>query len=176
MLNGSPVLDIQLFKKLTLKIQGQSHGWGQSSSHNVSLTSYRLTSLWFHVNQPSHSWNTAISNLTLQIQGQGHSSRSQSRYNTLSTHILPFIPCRSALPFQWYSYFKIWHWKVKVKFMGEVKVENPNMGPTFCRLTSLLFHVNWSSHSWVTIFSKFDLENHGSRSWVRSQFKVTMWI
>ena len=25
-------------------------------------------------------------------------------------------------------------------------------------------------------FSKFDLENQGSRSWVRSQFKVTMWV
>ena len=41
-------------------------------------------------------------NLTLKIQGQGHSSRSQSRYNTLSTHI-PFVPCRSTLPFLGYS-------------------------------------------------------------------------
>ena len=29
-------------------------------SHKVSLTSYRLTSLWFHVNRPSHSWDTAF--------------------------------------------------------------------------------------------------------------------
>ena len=33
-------------------------------------------------------------------------SRSQSKYNTLSTHI-PFVPCRSALSFLGYSYFKI---------------------------------------------------------------------
>ena len=60
--------------------------------------------------------------------------------------------------------------------MGEVKVESHNMGPTFSRLTSLSFHVTRASHSWVMTFWKFDLENQGSRSWVRSQFKVTMWI
>ena len=100
--------------------------------------------------------------LTLKIQGQGHSSRSQRRYTTLSIHIL-FVPCQSALPFLGYSYFKIWHWKFKVKVMSEVKVESHNMGPTFNRLTSLSFHVDQASHSWVTTFSKFDLENKGSK-------------
>ena len=83
-------------------------------SHNMSLTSYWLTSLWFHVNWPSHSWDTAFSNLTLKIQSQCHSWRSYSRYNTLSTHI-PFVPCRSALPFLGYSILKIWPWKSSVK-------------------------------------------------------------
>ena len=41
--------------------------------HNVSLTSYRLTSLWFHVNWPSHSWNTAFSKFDLE------NSRSRSQ-------------------------------------------------------------------------------------------------
>ena len=100
-------------------------------------------------------------NLAYKIQGQGHNSRSQTRYNTLSTHIL-FVPCWSALPFLGYSYFKIRHWKVKVKVMGEVKVESHNMGPTFNWLTSLSFHVNWAFHSWVTTFSKYDFENEGS--------------
>ena len=160
--------------------------------------------------------------LTLKIQGQGHSSRSQSRYNILSTHI-PFVPCQSALPFLGCSYFKIWHWKFKVKVISEVKVkvamwvqhsvdshpfrsmsmEHPipelqlfkiwpwksrvkvmgevtlqshNVGLTSYWLTPLSFNVNRASHSWVMTFSKFDLENQGSRSWVRSHFKVTMWI
>ena len=113
--------------------------------------------------------------LTLIIQGQGHSSRSQSRYNTILT-LIPFVPCRSALPFLIYSYFKILRRKFKVKVMGEFKVESHNMGPSFSRLISLSFHVNRASHSWVTTFSKFDLENQGSMSWVRSQFKVTMWV
>ena len=111
---------------IDLKVRRQSHlPWGSGVSmfcrHNVSLTSYRLASLWFHVNWPSHSWDTDFQSLTLKIQGQGHSSRSQRRYTTLSIHIL-FVPCKSALPFLGYSYFKIWHWKFKVKVMGEVKV------------------------------------------------------
>ena len=66
--------------------------------------------------------------------------------------------------------------KIKVKVMGEVTVQNHNVGLASCRLTSLSFHVNRASHSWVMTFSKFDLENQGSRSWVRSQSKVTMWV
>ena len=50
------------------------------------------------------------------------------------------------------------------------------MGPTFSQLTSISFHVNRASNSWVTTFPKFDLENQGSRSWVRSKLKVTTWL
>ena len=50
------------------------------------------------------------------------------------------------------------------------------MGPTLSQLTSLSFHVNWASNSWVTTFPKFDLENQGLRSWVRSKLKVTTWV
>ena len=242
-----------------------------AKGHKEGIPPYRFISFSFHVNRPSHSWDTAIlkfdiensrsrsrswvrskfkvttwvqhsvdshpfgsmsigppipeiqhfQSLTLKIQGQGHGSRSQRKYTTLSIHIL-FVPCQSALPFLGYSYFKIWHWKFKVKVMGqslnsqhgsniqsthipfvpcqsgiqflsydfskiwpwksrvkvmgEVKVESHNMGPTFSQLTSLSFHVDRASHSWVTTFSKFDLENQGSRSWVGSQFKVTMWV
>ena len=39
---------------------------------NMGPTLYRPTSLSFHVNQPSHSWDTTFQNLTLKIQGQGH--------------------------------------------------------------------------------------------------------
>ena len=99
--------------------------------------------------------------LTLKIQGQGHgwgqSLKSQCESNILSTHI-PFIPCQSAIPFLRFDFFKIWPWKSKVKVMEEVNMESHNMGPKFCRLKSLLFHVNLPSHSWDTAFSKFDLE------------------
>ena len=50
------------------------------------------------------------------------------------------------------------------------------MGLTFSQLISLSFHVNRASNSWVTTFPKFDLENQGSRSWVRSKLKVTTWV
>ena len=93
----------------------------------------------------------------------------------LSTHI-PFVPCQSAIPFLRYSIFKIWPWKSMVKVMGEVTVWSHNVGLTSYRLISLLFHVNRAPHSWIVTFSKFDLENQRSRSWAKSQFKVTMWV
>ena len=185
-----------------------------------------LITLSFHVNLPSHSWDTAIlkidpgnprsrswvkskfqvtmwvyhhehpidshpfgsmsngppipeiqhfQSLTLKIQGQSHSSRSQSRDNTLSTLII-FVPCQSPVTFLGYNYFKICHWKFKVKVISEVKVESHNVGPTFSRLTTISFHVNRASHSWVATFSKFVLENQGPRSCVWSHFEVTMWV
>ena len=196
-------------------------------SHNVSLTFYRLTSLSFHFNGPSHSCDTTFSkfdlenprsrswlrwkfkvtkwvyhpidshpfrsmsigppipeiqhfqNLTLKIQGQGHewgeSWKPQHGSNILSTHI-PFIPCQSAIPFLRYDFFKIWPWKSKVNAMVEVKVQSNKVGVTSYRLTSLSFHVNRPSHSWDTAFSKFDLENPRSRSWMRGKLKVTTWV
>ena len=112
---GPPIPEIQHFQNLTLKIQGQGHGWG------------------------------------------GH-WKSQHGSNILLTHI-PLIPSQSAIPFLRYDFFKIWPWKSKVKVMGEGNVESHKVGVTCYRLTSLSFHVNRASHSWVMTFSKFDLEN-----------------
>ena len=111
---GHSIPEIQHFQNLTLKIQGQGHGWGghwksqsrcnilsthipfvpcQSAipflrydffkfwlwkskvkvmgevdieSHKVDVTSYRLTSLSFHVNRPFHSWDTVFSKFDLE--------------------------------------------------------------------------------------------------------------
>ena len=116
-------------------------------------------------------------NLTMKIQGQGHkwgqSWKSQRGSNIQSTHI-PFAPCQSGIPFLSYNFFKIWPWKSRVKIMGEVKFQSHNVGLTSYRFTSLSFHVNRPSHSWVTTISKFDLANQGSRSWVRSHFNVRL--
>ena len=194
-----------------VKVMGEVKVW----SHNVSLTFYQLTSLSFHVNWPSHSWNTTFSkfdlenprsrswnrwtlkittwvqhsidshpfrsmsighpiyrirlfqNLTLKIQGQGHgwgkSWKSQHGSNIISTD----IP---------YDFFKIWPWQSKVKVMGEGNVKSHKVGVTSYQLTSLSFHVNRPSHSWDTVFSKFDLEEPRSRSWVGWTLKVTTWI
>ena len=111
---GHPIPEIWLFLNLTLKIQGQGHGWGQSwksqhgsnilsthipvipcqsaipflrynffkiwpwkskvkvmgevnvESHNMVPIFYRLTSLSFHINRPSHSWDTTFSKFDLE--------------------------------------------------------------------------------------------------------------
>ena len=171
-----PFLRYSIFKIWPWKSKVKVMGEVDIQSHKVGVTSYRLTSLSFHVNPPSHSWDTTFSNLTLEIQGQGHGWgecwQSQSGCNILSIHIA-FVPCQSALPFLRYSIFKIWPRKSKVKVMGEGNVESHKVGVTSYRFTSLLFHVNRPFHSWDTAFSKFDLENPRSRSWVRWTFKVT---
>ena len=222
-----PFLRYGLFKIWPWKSKVKVMEEVKIESHNMGPTFYRLTSLSFHVNRPSHSWDMTFSksdlenprsrswkrwklkvttwvqhfihshpfrsmsighpfhkirlfqNLTLKIQGQGHgwgeSWKSQHGSNILLTHI-PFIPCQLAIPFLRYDFFNIWPRKSKVKVMVEVKVESHKVGLISYRLTSLSFHVNRPSHSWDTAFSKFDLENPRSRSWVRWTLKVTTWV
>ena len=147
-------------------------------SHNMGPTFSRLTSISMWIGHPTPELRL-FQNLSLKIKGQGHrwghSSKSLCGCNILSTYI-PFVPRQSGIPFLSYDSFKIWPWKSRVKVIGGVTVQSHYVGAISYRLTSLSFHVNRASHSWVTTFSKFDLENLGSRSWVRSHFKVTMWV
>ena len=111
---GHPIHKIWLLKNLTLKIQGQGHGWGArwKSQHGSNILSTHIPLIPCQSAIPFLIW--LFQNLTLKIKGQGHgwgrSWKSQSGCNILSTHI-PFIPCQSALPFLRYSTFKIWPWK-----------------------------------------------------------------
>ena len=140
----------------------------------MGITSYRLTSFSFHVNRPSHSWNTAFSKFDHENQGSKSWVRSHFKSQWGSNILwiqIHFVPCQWGIPFLSYDFLKNWPWKSRVKVIGEVTVQSHNVGLASYRLKSLLFHVNRPSHSWDTAFSKFDLENQGSRSWVRSQFK-----
>ena len=96
--------------KSKVKVMGEVN----IESHSMGPTFYRLISLSFYVNRPSHSWDMSFSKSALKIQGQGHGWgerwKSQSGCNILSTH-MPFVLCQSALPFLRYSIFKIWPWK-----------------------------------------------------------------
>ena len=117
MLIGPPIPGIQLFQNLTLKIQGQGHGRGQSrkSQHGSNIQS---THIHFDVNRASHSWVMTFSKFDLENLASRSWMRlqfkSQCGSNILSTHI-PFVPRQSALPFLRYSIFKIWPWKSRVK-------------------------------------------------------------
>ena len=138
-------------------------------SHNVSPTSYWLTSLSFHVNLASHCWVTTFSkfdleidshpicsmsigypirelwlfkNLTLKIKGQGHGWGHSSKSqcgSSILSNHILFVPRQSALPFFRYSIFKIWPWKSRVKVIGEVTVQSHNVGLASYGLTSLSF-------------------------------------
>ena len=137
-----------------------------AQGHKVGTTPYRLISLSYPFCSisigPPIPEIQLFQNLTLKCQGQGHkcwqSWKSQRGFNIQSTHI-PFFPCQSGIPFLSYDFFKIWPWNSRVKVMGEVTDQSYNVGLTSYRLTSLSFHVNQASHSWVRTFSKFDLEN-----------------
>ena len=61
-----PFLTYSYFKHWPWKSKVKVMGEVKVQSRNVSLTSYRLTSLWFHVNRPSHSWDTAFSKFDLE--------------------------------------------------------------------------------------------------------------
>ena len=153
-------------KNLTLKIQGEGHGWGQGLksqlesnilSTHILLVPWQSTLLllWerFFKIWPSKS--------KVKVIAQSHILGITSYWL-----IIPFVLCWSALQYLRYSYSKNWPWKSKLKVMGEVKVKSHNVSLTSYQLTSLSFHVNWPSHSWDTAISK----------WVRSQFQVTMWV
>ena len=94
--------------KFDLEMEGQGHGKGSKSYiytvyiYIMGPTSYWLTFLPFHVNQPFHSWDAVISKFNLENPRSG----SQIKVNILLTHI-PFIPCQSAHAFLSCSYIKI---------------------------------------------------------------------
>ena len=161
---GPRILGIQLFHNLALKVQDQDLS---SRSRSGGFKIFTTHIIFVPCQSPSHSRDTVILKFDLENPRSRSRERSisQSGFNFLSTHI-PFIPCQSVSPLQGYIFFKIWPWKSKVKVIAQDQV----MGPTSYRLTSLLFHVNWPSHSY-TAFSKFDLENWRSRSWERSSSK-----
>ena len=88
-----PIPMTQIFSKISSwksKVKATAEG------HIVGITLYRLISLSFVVNEPSHSYIQLFKHLTLKIQGQGHGWgerwKSQHGSNILSSHI-PFVPC-----------------------------------------------------------------------------------
>ena len=95
MSNRPLIPEIQHFQNLTLKIKGQGHGWGHSLSHNDGLTSYRLTSLLFHVNRASHSWVMTFLKFDLENQGHGAWVRSQFKVTMWVYHPIDSHPFRS---------------------------------------------------------------------------------
>ena len=174
---GPPIPEIQHFQSLTLKIQGQGHS-SRSQRRYTTLSIHILfvpcqSALPFLGYSYFKIWHWKFK---VKVMGEVIVSSHNKHGSNIQLTNIPFVPCGSGIPFLSYDFFKIWPWKSRVKVMGEVTVQSHNVGLTSYRLTSLSFHVNRASHSWVTTFSKFDLVNQGSRSWVRSQFKVTMWV
>ena len=85
-----PFLRYSIFKVWPWKSRVKVMGEVTVQSHNVGLTSYRLTSLSFHVNRPSYSWDTAFSKFDIENQGSSqmtlmlHNCGSRQFHRTLN--------------------------------------------------------------------------------------------
>ena len=93
--SGITFMSYDFFKICSLKSRVNVMGEVTVQSHNVGLTNYWLTSLSFHVNRPSHSWDTAFSKFDFENPGSRsmtmmlHNYRSRQCHRT-SNSINPF--------------------------------------------------------------------------------------
>ena len=103
-----------------------------------------LSSLSFHVNRPSHSWDQAISNSDLEM------SRSCGMVVQSVHHLINSLPfhftIRPTIPeIRAFSKFDLE--KSKVKVMSEVQDQGHIVYPVSNPCTSLSFHINRTNHS-----------------------------
>ena len=140
--SGIPLLSYDFFKIWPSNSRVRVMDEITVQSHNVAVTSYRLTSLSFHVDRPPIPDIQHFQNLTLKIKGQahgwGHTLKSQWGSSIVSTRI-PFVLCQSGIPFVSYDFFKIWPWKSKVKVMGEVNSSKSQCGSSILSNHILFF-------------------------------------
>ena len=109
-----------------------------------------LTSLSFHVNRPSHSWDKATSNFGLENcrsrSWVGQRARSYGRLSILLICFL-FISHQSDQQFlRTISKFDLEKFTIKV--MSEVKGQGHIVYPVSNPCTSFLFHINRINHYW----------------------------
>ena len=151
-----------------------------AQGHKVGITPYRLTSLLFHVDRPCHSWDTAISKFDVENSRSRSWVRSKLKVITWVLHSVDSHPFRSMsirhpVPELWL--FQNLTLKIKGQGHGwghsSKSQGGSNILSTHISLNSMSI---WHPITELKTFSKFDLEIQGSRSWVRSQFKVTMWV
>ena len=85
---GPPIPEIQHFQSLTLKIQGQGH----SSRSQRRYTTLSIHILLFHVNRPSHSWDTAMLKFDIENSRSRSWVRSKLKVTTWVKHSVDSHP------------------------------------------------------------------------------------
>ena len=150
-----------------------------AQGHKVGITPYRLTSLLFHVDRPCHSWDTAISKFDVENSRSRSWVRSKLKVITWVLHSVYSHPFRSMsirhpVPELWL--FQNLTLKIKGQGHGWGHSSKSQGGSNILSTHPFRSMSIWHPIAELKTFSKFDLEIQGSRSWVRSQFKVTMWV
>ena len=131
---------------------------------NIMVMNGWLTSFSFHVNQPSHSWDKALSDSDLEIstprsrswvwsKGQDHTIGPVSyQLTSFSFHI-------NQTNNSWDRAISKFDLEIsKVKVISEVKAQGHILYPVSNRCTSFSFHINRTNHSWDVAKIVFDLE------------------
>ena len=163
MLIGPLVPQIQLFQKLTLKIQGQGHGWGQSSKSqcesNILSTHIPLVPCQSAIPFPRNSifkiwpWKSKVKAIA-----QGHKV-GITPYRPISLSIDPHIPGiqlfqNLPLKIQGQSHW----WGQSWKWHHGSNIQSTHIPFVPCQ----------SDIPFLRYFFKIWPCNQGSRSWVRS--------
>ena len=151
-------------------------GEGKVESHNMGATFYQLTSLSSHVNRPSHSWDTTFSNFDLEkpkvkvmveVKVNSHKVGVTSyRLASLLFHVnrpshswdTAFSKFDLENPGQGHGWGGHWNWKSQ--HGSNILSTHIPLIPS-CPCQSAIPFLRYMT------FSKFDLENPRSRSWVR---------
>ena len=163
---GPPILEIQLFQNLTLKIQGQCHCQGQTQwLHRIQsicslLISWQSDHFWLRYST-FHIWPWKFK---VKVMAKVNSDHADGHTQGLKFH--PYV-CFSfrgyRTIFGWFIANSIFdHWKFKVKVIAKVKSDGYIWGLESNWYVCFLFHGNWAVF-WLRK-SKFDFENSRSRS------------
>ena len=140
------------------KLVSNSHLF-HSKSIDLPIPKIWLLKIWPWPWKRARSWVTSKFKVTTRVQ---HPIESHP-FDSMSIHTLITMV---------ELFFKIWPLKSKVKAIAQGHI----VGMTSYRLISL-FVPCWSALPFVGYsYFKIDLENPRLRSWVRSKFKVTMWV
>ena len=132
-----------------------------AQGHKVGITPYRLISLSFHVDRPTHSWDTAISKFDVENSRSRSWVRSKLKVRTWVQHSVDSHPfCSMSIGHTIYQLRLFQNLTLKIKRQGHGwgQSSKSQCGP----IDSHHFHsmsISPPHHSWDSAFSKFDLEN-----------------
>ena len=130
---------------LTLKIQGQGHGQGQTWWSHLRPCSFNMYAIHFMSIGAFLAQLYQIPYFTMKIQGQGH-GQGQNYWSYLRPGVQPL--CLLFVSWQLdHSSWDIAHWKFKVKVMVKVKADG--------RIRSSKFHI-WPWKYKVKVMTEID--------------------
>ena len=106
----------KLTSEVTRSLSGTSAHPTMVTPVNIMVMYGWLASFSLHVNQPSHSWDKAISNSDLETPRSRSLVWSKGKlYNWFSIQLICFlfISHQSDQQFLRYSYFEMWPWNIR---------------------------------------------------------------